>query len=359
MSITATSPPQLTVVLSTYNRAETLRRTLDCLGAQDLPAGTFDILVVDDGSPDNTAEIVAEKQSTLSVPVSYLRHDNRGPGYTQNRGIQSARAPLILLMADDIFFAPCALRAHLEMHRAHPDPAVAVLGHVVQSPELIDSVFLRHWDPFQMRKIEHETELPYFMFWACNISVKRNFLLENGLFREPKGRGGAPAHEDVELGYRLSRRGLRIHHCLQASAEHYHLYTLEQAINRYYQRGLNWDEFRQYVPDPEFMIHTHLLTLDNLAEYRKVLRDPNTLIGPDRSLTRHLLRYALRKILFNRITVPMLWRPLIDAAETRPLAARAMSSRLYAAFLFYHFLRGIHDAKALYSTTRATGAAST
>src|SRR5579859_7300975 len=119
-------------------------------------------------------------------------------------------------MADDIFMSRQTLRTHLEAHGAHPEPQVAVLGKVIQSPGLNQTVFLRKWESFRFADFEGLVEVPYYRFWACNISLKREFLLQHGLFREPMGRAGPAAHEDPELGCRLHRAGLRIFFAQQA-----------------------------------------------------------------------------------------------------------------------------------------------
>ena len=62
--------------------------------------------------------------------LRYLRHENRGPGYTQNRGILEARADLVLIMTDDLWAAPGLLRTHVEAHERHPGTNIAVLGRV-------------------------------------------------------------------------------------------------------------------------------------------------------------------------------------------------------------------------------------
>jgi glycosyltransferase involved in cell wall biosynthesis len=335
---------KLSVVLATYNRADTLRRTLECLAGQNLDPALYEVLVVDDGSPDHTGRVVAEAAPTFPCRLAYLHHGNRGPGYTQNRGILEARAPLVLLMADDIWLAHGALRAHLARHERSPEPEVAVLGKVLQSPEMTQSVFLRHWDPFGFRDLEGGKELPSPMFWVCNISVKRGFMLRHGMFREVVGKAGPSDHHDAEVGYRLGQHGLRILYDEEAWGFHYHPCTLDQMIARYYERGLNWPAYRKLAPAPEVTVLAHVLTLRTLPDYLRVLRGPNSLHGADRHLFWHVARKAVRLLAFSRLTVPWLWKPLADRAEKNPWLAKLMNRRFYRALMYYYFERGIRDA---------------
>jgi glycosyltransferase involved in cell wall biosynthesis len=336
---------KLSVVLATYNRAETLRRTLDCLRKQDLDPACYEVLVVDDGSPDQTARVVAEVTRTAPHALHYLRHSNRGPGFTQNRGIREAKGSIVLLMADDIWLCPGALKAHVDCHEQHPQPHIAVLGKVLQSPEMNETVFQRHWDPFGFCDLDQTRELPFTMFWVCNVSVKRDFMLQLGMFRETVGRAGPSDHHDVEVGYRLHRHGMRLLYNQEALGYHFHPSTLGQMIDRYYERGLNWPAFRALVPDPEVLVLGRLLSLRTLPAFVRVLRGPNTLSGRERSLTWHIVRALLRGAAFNRLTVPCLWKPLVNRAETSPRLARLMNRRLYRALMYYHFLRGVRHAR--------------
>ena len=98
---------QLSVVMATYNRAETLAKTLTCLANQDLDA-SCEVIIIDDGSSDDTPAAVQAVEKDFPHELTYLQHANQGPSYSQNRGIEIARAPLILLMADDILMEPGA-----------------------------------------------------------------------------------------------------------------------------------------------------------------------------------------------------------------------------------------------------------
>jgi glycosyltransferase involved in cell wall biosynthesis len=337
---------KLSVVLATYNRAETLRTTLDHLARQDLDPATIEVIVIDDDSPDHTRRVVEETAATFPSALTYLHHENHGPGYTQNRGIRAAKAPLVLLMADDIWLAPGALRAHLDEHARHPEPQVAVLGKVLQSPAMNRSIFLKHWDPFGLQDLAGSKELPCLIFWVYNISVKRDFLLQNGLFRETVGRAGPSDHHDTELGYRLSQHGLRILYNEDAWGYHYHPSTLEQALDRYYERGLNWAPFRKRAPAPEAPVLAHLLNARTLGDHIRVLRSQdNHLYGKERYLSWHIARELFRSVMFNRLTVPWFWQPLVARAETSPMLARLMNRRIYRSLTHYHLKQGIRDGR--------------
>jgi len=333
--------PRISVVMATYNRAETLKSTLDHLARQTLPPSDFEVIVVDDGSPDDTEQVVAARRPSLPFSLTYLRHANRGPGYTQNRGLREARAPVVCLMADDILLAPGALKAHVEAHERFGEPSVAVLGKVMQSPELNQSVFLRKWDPFKFRDLDGLSELPYFFFWACNISFKREFMLAHGMFRDEKGRAGAAAHEDVELGYRLSRHGLRIRYCGDAFGHHYHIENLDGACRRAYERGLNWGDFRDHVDDPEISVRYHVFNRRTLNDYIWTFRHGEAQLGADRNPFLLLGRIALRTLLFNTATVKTFWLPLARAAERNAAIAMLMHRQLYRGVISFHFFKGV------------------
>jgi GT2 family glycosyltransferase len=343
------APPALSVVMATYGRAAILPRTLDHLAKQDVLPGTLEVIVVSDASLDQTRKVVEEVEPAFPFDLIYLENaSNQGPGYTQNRGIREARAPLVLLIADDIFLSPGAVRAHLEFHQRHPEPEAATLGKVIQSPELNQSVFLKKWDPFRFSALDGLTELPAYRFGAANLSFKRDFMLRYGMFQEERGRAGAAWMEDLELGYRLQGHGLRFLYTPEAWAYHYHVCTLDWAIQRWYERGLNYGQFRKYARHPELTVYNHLLTFRTLREYFGVLRGPNSFQGRERSFAWHLVRHCVRLVVLNRLTVSWLWRPLLDRAETNPRLAALMNRQVYRAFLYYHFLRGVHDGHKAY-----------
>lgn len=291
---------ELSIVVATYNRAEVLDETLRRLDEQSVPAERYEVIVVDDGSSDDTAEVVAARKLRVTYELLYLRHDNHGPGYTQNVGIRAARSPLVLLIADDIWPSPDLVREHLDSHASYPEATVGVLGRVEQSPELPQSALHEHWDPFQYDRFAGQERIDGIVFNACNVSVKKAFLLEHGLFREHRG----AAHEDIELGFRLSQRGLWFRYVPKALGYHHHPETLERICRRAYERGLNFGLLADNIP-PEVIFPLYKIASLEAG------------VGTwARMLPRELLRWPL----FNALTVETLWKPILASAETHPVA---------------------------------------
>jgi len=93
----------VTVVVPTYNRADSLRATLATLGAQEVPPGLrWDIVVVNNNSRDHTPQVVEEFGSTASVPVRYLFEGKAGKSHALNAGIALATHDFLLFTDDDV-----------------------------------------------------------------------------------------------------------------------------------------------------------------------------------------------------------------------------------------------------------------
>lgn len=346
MVASAENRPKISVVMATYNRAETLRETLRHLAEQDLDPAEYEVIVVDDGSSDHTRSVVEEWVPRARFALSYLHHSNQGPGYTQNRGLEVARAPIAMLMADDIFMSAQAVAAHLRMHEANPEPEVAVLGRVEQPAALRDSVFARTWDPFRFKDFAGMREMPYYRFWANNMSAKRDFLLRHGPFREQRGRAGAAAHEDPELGYQLSRFGLRILYCPEALGFHHHPAVLENECRVGYIRGLNFGPFRERVGRPEIAVAYHVWDISTVGDHLRTWFGPGRpYVAPADRNPVLLLRYLLRGLAFNSLTIPLIWKPLLERAERDPRLARLMRASFYRGVIAYNFFRGYREGK--------------
>src|SRR5690242_9446 len=107
-----------TVIVSTYNGAEKLPGLLDALLAQTMK--DFELLVVVDGSVDNSADILRHYQNRFESFRAVFQK-NGGRANVRNRGMREATAELLIFYDDDMLPPPSAIERHLEVHRDEVD----------------------------------------------------------------------------------------------------------------------------------------------------------------------------------------------------------------------------------------------
>jgi glycosyltransferase involved in cell wall biosynthesis len=117
------SAPQITVLITTYNYGQFIQEAIDSVLAQDFPSDKVDILVVDDGSTDDTSERVKKYGSR----IEYLYKPNGGQASALNVGIANARGEIIALLDADDIFLPGKLARVAEAFEQ--DPALGMVYH--------------------------------------------------------------------------------------------------------------------------------------------------------------------------------------------------------------------------------------
>jgi glycosyltransferase involved in cell wall biosynthesis len=191
------------------NRAQFLKQVLESLREQTLPQSEFEIVLIDDGSSDETRETVESFRSCL--PLRYFFQTNAGLASAKNHGIFAAQGRIVLFLDDDDVTAPSLLEEHMKSHRAYPQDNYAVLHCTTWGLDLTVTPLMYFVTEvgcflFSYPYISHGDILDYTYFWGGRSSCKRSFLLEHGVFN-PVFRFGC---EDIELGYRLSKHDLRV-----------------------------------------------------------------------------------------------------------------------------------------------------
>lgn len=299
----------LSLVIPTRNGAARLRETLASVAAQKLE-GTLEVVVVDDGSTDDTGRLAA----LFSLPWGrprVLRHEtSRGRGAACNTGIRAARAERIVLLDDDMTLRPGALQAHLAFHRANPS-AAARARVVLAAPEKADCFarFLAREEAQQERVLlERAQDLPFALCQTGHFSLARGLFLECGGFDETITRYG---FEDIELAYRLSGRAVRLLYLPEAEALHRAYSTdLERYLARHLEVGIVARQLAERHPEGPFRDY---LRVDGPEELG-LGAAPLGLVAL-RVSNRLLLRPLVRRALGSRAGFALL-RALLRLGET-------------------------------------------
>ena len=120
--------PLCTVIVPTYNRSGLLRHTLDALVRQTLGTGQFEVIVVDDGSSDDTAAVVAGYSGRLNVSYYFQPDEGYRLAAARNLGVRHARGPICVFVDSGVVLHSGALDAYLRAHQQAAQP-VAVIGY--------------------------------------------------------------------------------------------------------------------------------------------------------------------------------------------------------------------------------------
>ena len=206
--------PLVSVVIPCFNGARYLGETLESALAQTHPR--MEIIVVDDGSTDDTAQVAK------SYPVTYLYQSNRGISGARNAGLRLSRGEYILFLDHDDRLLPEAVATGVRILEEHPECAVAVGEHryIGADGRAMGSSNKRTAgrDPYLLL-LEHN-----FIETPCSALHRRSGLASAGVFDET-----LQGAEDYELYLRTARQNTFIAH--DATVSEYRLHNTSTSRN--------------------------------------------------------------------------------------------------------------------------------
>lgn len=209
----------LSVVIPTWNRLETLKEVMQGFFMQTLSPKQFELIVVDSKSDDGTREYMESLRPEFAF--RYIRQENRGRPGARNRGIIEARGDVVFFTDADIIPDKDLLKKHWLFHQTHMNSAAVGWESRIASLQELDLVCKEKL--FRIHPPSRKN-LSWLYFLTGNASVSKQVLLDAGLFDESfQGYG----FEDLELGYRLERSGIKIYYLPEALNYHWHPRTIE------------------------------------------------------------------------------------------------------------------------------------
>lgn len=223
---------EVSVVICTYNRAESLKRTLNSILTMSVPEELlWEIIIVDNNSSDNTKDAAEEFRARSGLNVLYVFEREQGLSHARNRGIREAKGEIIAFTDDDVVVDGNWLVNVHEAFRVH-NPAV-MGGKVLMQGELAMpkwfskavSVPLGGFDVGN-NIIIADSEYSGLVGIGANMSFKREIFDTIGFFRTDLGRKGNKLGmgEETELYWGIRNRGEKcmyypsaiIHHCVDS-----------------------------------------------------------------------------------------------------------------------------------------------
>lgn len=219
------------VIIPTYNRLPILTKCLRALEAQWVPpeAGVagYEAIVVDDGSTDGTIAWLGDR--TAEFPhVRLLEQGHQGPAAARNRGVAAAKGDTIIFIDSDLVVTEVFLASHAAALQQAGSDRAFTYGRVINTCNFDDPTA----EPFKI------TDFSAAYFATGNVAIARHWLEAAGLFDTEFQLYG---WEDLELGVRLKRLGLKLIKCPAAVGYHWHppfaLERIPALIEREEERG--------------------------------------------------------------------------------------------------------------------------
>ncbi len=229
--------PDLSIIVCTRNRAAQLRRTLQRLDGAAVPAGVgVELLVVDNGSRDGTAELVRAQAGKAAFPVVYLFEPRPGKSRALNLALRHARGGLVAFLDDDVEPSPDWLLQVWQEFSA--DPELGVLAGRVELADPRDLPLMICTDT--VRRLVREFVEADGYFGGC-CTFRRVVLARTGDFDLRFGPGARfPAAEDADYAYRVWKAGWKMLYAPTVLVFHHHgrrTRAAEDRLSRAYNVG--------------------------------------------------------------------------------------------------------------------------
>lgn len=223
------------IVVATYNRREPLVRLLATLANQDLPCEEYEVIVVDDGSPDDVTPVTEAFTSVLQLTV--LRQANSGVAIARQRGVEHARGRIVIFLDDDMLAAEDFVSQHLAVHEGHDDRVV--MGELLPDANITRMPLFERYHAYQLERFAR-TWSQTGTFSGHNVYTG-NLSLPRDLFFLAGGFDPAFHIEDVELGVRLEKVGARFVFSREVATVHASDHTsLQKWLARSVRDGRDW-----------------------------------------------------------------------------------------------------------------------
>jgi glycosyltransferase involved in cell wall biosynthesis len=240
----------ITVILCTYNRGESLRRALHSVAQSTLPSSVdWEVLVVDNNSNDHTRGVFDDFSRESPGRFRYLFEPKPGKSHALNSGIREAHGDVLAFMDDDVVVEPAWLQ---NLTSALSDPSCAGVGGRIlpqwtgPPPPWLPTGERYGLAPLAMFDLGLEpgplTEAPF----GTNMAFRSGVFGRYGGFRTDLGPrpGSEIRNEDTEFGQRLLNAGERLHY--EPSAVVYHEVS-ENRLTRAYFLRWSFDKARAEV----------------------------------------------------------------------------------------------------------------
>ncbi len=210
----------ISVIICTHNGVNRIENALHSLSDMIIPESVlWELVIVDNGSTDNTKEIVTKTCDILRLPYKYVLEKYRGLSFARNRGILASSGEIIAFTDDDCIVTPNWISSILKEFHLNGD--LALIGGKVELYNKKDQpVTIRIGNK---RKSFSDLSHIFSLLPGCNMAMKNSIFETVGAFDTYFGAGASiPSAEDSDFFYRAFKAGLKLVYCPDILIYHNH-----------------------------------------------------------------------------------------------------------------------------------------
>ena len=266
--------PRISAIIPAHNQCSVLRKVLAGLERQTCSRSAFEIVIVDDGSTDDTQNYLSKYIKASLLNIAVVKGKGEGAGAARNLGIKKAQGEYILFLDGDTIPNDDLILKHLKHQIDFGEKNVAVMGTFDMDPDLIKSQ--------QARVVQKDfsfdenglVELNWYQYRTPNTSLRKELVVQLGGFNVDL----FPA-EDKELAYRLAKLNVQFFFDESIKSLHHHPMDLHGYLKRgtvYGQAVAIW-----YSINPElrrFLAMRYGVFSHELPKYKKFLKIGRTFV---------------------------------------------------------------------------------
>lgn len=228
----------ITVIVCTYNRCESLRKALDSIVASKVHNSVqWEVLVVDNNSTDRTVEVVTDLSGRYPGRFRYIAEPQQGLCNARNAGIREARGKILVFVDDDVTVESTWLdnltrRLSEGQYGAAGGRILAERAFVV--PRWVPLTERHPWGPLALFDLGPEAGPSNEPPFGANMAFRKDLFDKYGYFRTDLDRCGKGmlSNGDTEFGHRLLNAGERLYY--EPSATVYHPVPEHRLQKRYF-----------------------------------------------------------------------------------------------------------------------------
>ena len=226
--------PLISVIIATYNRKDELAGLLSCLTRQTLPAESYEIIVVDDGSTDDTLNYLKETVDSGKNNLTFCYQSNSGPGAARNRAMDMAKAPIFAFTDTDCRPFPDWLKQLIQPFNDEKTGVVGGAEEVQDSDsQTMHAIHFCMTSPLTTGGMRGKkgAKLARYYPRTFNMAISRKAFLETGGFK-PLYHG-----EDIELSFRIKKSGFSVSYNPDAKVFHKRRCSIQKFFRQVFKMG--------------------------------------------------------------------------------------------------------------------------